>query len=78
MNSFNVTNINTQHNKISLKIYIKWGVVTIQQAKKDIKSQRKIVKLNKFLYFSFKVMTIIASYCFFIHMNVKEFKQKFI
>jgi hypothetical protein len=25
---------------------------------------------------SFKAMTIIASYCFFIHMSVKEFKQK--
>jgi len=25
----------------------------------------------------FKAMVIMASCCFFIHMNVKEFKQKF-
>jgi hypothetical protein len=25
---------------------------------------------------SFKTMTIMANYCFFIHMNVKEFKPK--
>jgi hypothetical protein len=26
--------------------------------------------------FPFKAMAIMASYCFFIHMNVKEFKPK--
>jgi hypothetical protein len=47
------------------------GAVTIQQGKKGIGPQRKTIYV-----LSFKAMTITTSYCFFIHMNVKEFKPK--
>jgi hypothetical protein len=42
---------------------------------------RQIAKKNgqkwiNIYVFPFKAMVIMASYCFFIHMNVKEFKPK--
>jgi len=51
-------------------------VVIIQQAKKGNELQKIKSKLDKYLCFSFKAMTIMESFFFFIHMNVKEFKQK--
>jgi hypothetical protein len=53
------------------------GVVTIQQAKKKVKPQRKNSQnLINIYVLPFKAMAIMASYYFFIHMNVKEFEPK--
>jgi hypothetical protein len=49
------------------------NVVTIKQAEKDVKWALKIVKIYILL---FKTMTFMASWSFFIHMNVKKFKPK--
>jgi hypothetical protein len=38
--------------------------------------KEKQSKLDKYLCFAIQAMAIMASYCFFIHMNVKEFKPK--
>jgi hypothetical protein len=52
------------------------GVITIQRARKGIELQRKKSNLINIYVLPFKAMVIMASYCFFIHLNVKEFKQK--
>jgi hypothetical protein len=53
------------------------SVVTDQEAKKGVGRQRKAVKIGYIFYvLSFKPIAIMASYCFFIHMNVKKFKSK--
>ncbi len=53
------------------------GAITIQQAKKGVGLQKKNDKyLIKIYVLPFKAMAIMASYFFFIHMNVKEFKPK--
>jgi hypothetical protein len=54
-------------------INLEMGIVTIPRAKKNFKE--KIQKWINIYVFAFKVMVIIAS-CFFIHMNVEEFKPK--
>jgi hypothetical protein len=52
------------------------GVVTIQQAKTASDHKEKNQNLINIYVFPFKTMAIMASYCFSIHMNVKEFKPK--
>jgi hypothetical protein len=52
------------------------GAVTIQQAKKDVIPQKKNQNLINIYVLPFKTMAIMASYCFSIHMNVKEIKPK--
>jgi hypothetical protein len=53
------------------------GAVTIQQAKKGVKPpKKKHQNLINIYVLPFKTMAIMANYCFFIHMNVKEFKPK--
>ncbi len=54
-------------------INLEMGIITIPQAKKI--SKKNIQNWINIYVFAFKVMVIIAS-CFFIHMNVKEFKPK--
>jgi len=53
------------------------GIVIIYQARKGVESHKKTnqnwINIDVFL---FKAMVIMASYCFFIHMNVKDFKPK--
>jgi hypothetical protein len=53
------------------------GAITIQRAKKGVGLQKKRGQnwINIYVL-PFKAMAIMVSYCFFIHMNVKEFKQK--
>jgi hypothetical protein len=53
------------------------GAVIIYWAKKDVGSHKKDnqnwINID---VLPFKPMAIMVSYCFFIHMNVKDFKPK--
>jgi hypothetical protein len=53
-----------------------FGVVTIQRAKKASECKENNQNWINIYVLPFKAMAIMASYCFFIHMNVKEFKPK--
>jgi hypothetical protein len=53
------------------------GVITIQLAKNRCATIKKNSQnLINIYVLPFKNMEIMASYCFFIHMDVKEFKPK--
>jgi hypothetical protein len=53
------------------------GAVTLQRSQKGHRIAKKNIQNMINIYvFPFKAMTIIASYFFFIHLNVKEFKPK--
>jgi hypothetical protein len=56
------------------------GVITIKQAKKDVRWALKIITIRKKKnVLPFKTMAIMTSCWFFIHMNIKEnSNQKFI
>jgi hypothetical protein len=43
---------------------------------KKCQTAKKKINIEKNYVLPFKAMEIMASYCFFIHMNVKEFKPK--
>jgi hypothetical protein len=45
-------------------------------SQKGVKPLKKSQMLINIYVLSFKAMAIMASYCFFIDMNVKEFKPK--
>jgi hypothetical protein len=51
------------------------GIVTIQQGTKGVRSQKNSQNWINIYVLQFKTMPIMSS-CFFIHMNVKEFKPK--
>jgi hypothetical protein len=52
------------------------GAITIQQARKGIGLQRKNKNWTNVYGLPFKTMAIMVNFCFFIHMNVNEFKSK--
>jgi len=43
---------------------------------KGLRTVKKNQNWINIYVFPFKAMAIMVSYCFFIHVNVKEFKQK--
>jgi hypothetical protein len=54
-----------------------WGMqLQSNESKKTSDNKEKQPNLINIYVLPFKVMAIMANYCFSIHMNVKEFKPK--
>jgi hypothetical protein len=56
--------------------FMSLGVVTIQRAKRVSRKKNKNQNWTNIYVSPFKAMVIMANCCFFIQINVKEFKPK--